>query len=438
MSPRPFLLCLGLMGASAGAATTTRFDFGAGATAPGYVAVNAGMAYAAARGYGFEPGARIADVERGGDPLRGDFCTANQPFFFSVDLPEGDYRVDVMLGDAGAESQTVIRAESRRLMLEPVATRHGEVTTATFLVHIRTPQIPGGGTVRLKPREIGALHWDKRLTLEFNGARPCVAALEITPVADATTVFLTGDSTVTDQQLEPYAAWGQMLPAFFGPTVAVANHAESGESARSFVGERRQDKVRSMLKTGDYVLIQFAHNDQKAGPGHLTEAGGYKDLLRRFIAEVRAKGAFPVLVTSMERRNFDAAGKHIVPSLGGYPQATREIGAELAVPVIDLNARSIPFYEALGPEEAKRAFVHFPAGSFAGQAAALADDTHFSSYGAYELAKCVVEEIKARVPALAAHLRPGIPSYDPTKPAHFSDWRLPASPPKPVVKPDGS
>lgn len=437
MSPRPFLLCLGLTGLSAGAAAT-RFDFGPGEAAEGFVAVGAGTAYSTAQGYGFEPGATVADIDRGGDALRGDFCTAAQPFFFSVDLPEGDYRVDLVLGDAGGESQTVVRAESRRLVLEPVTTRRGELATASFLVHLRTPQIPGGGSVRLKLREIGALHWDRRLTLEFNGARPCVAALEITPVADAITVFLAGDSTVTDQQLEPYAAWGQMLPAFFGPTVAVANHAESGESARSFVGERRQDKLLSMLKAGDYVLIQFAHNDQKAGPGHIEEAGGYKDLLRRFVAEARAKGAHPVLVTSMERRNFDAQGRHIVPSLGGYPQATREIGRELGVPVLDLNARSVPFYEALGPEEAKRAFVHFPAGSFPGQAAPLADDTHFSAYGAYELAKCVVQEIKDRVPALAAHLRPGISPHDPAKPARFSDWRLPASPPKPVVKPDGS
>jgi lysophospholipase L1-like esterase len=292
--------------------------------------------------------------------------------------------------------------------------------------------------VRLKPREIGALHWDKRLTLEFNGTRPCVAALEITKADEAITVFLAGDSTVTDQQLVPYAAWGQMLPAFFGPTVAIANHAESGESARSWVGERRQDKLVSMLKAGDFVLIQFGHNDQKAGPAHLTEPGGYQDLLRRFVAEARAKGAHPVLVTSMERRNFDAAGKHIVPSLEGYPQANRDLGKELDVPVIDLNARSIPLYEALGPEEAKHAFVHFPAGTFPGQAAAMADDTHFTEYGAYELAKCVVEEIRTRVPALAAHLRPNIPPYDPAHPARFSDWRLPMDPPKPVVKPDGS
>jgi lysophospholipase L1-like esterase len=415
-----------------------KFDFGPGAVADGYVAVIADTIYTPDRGHGFEPGTAIAGIDRGGDALQGDFCTGERPFFFSVDLPEGDYRVRLLLGDRAGESQTVVKAESRRLVLEKVVTKSGGVSAATFLVHIRTPQIPGGGQVRLKPREIGALHWDKRLTLEFNGARPCLAALEITKVEDAVTVFLAGDSTVTDQQLEPYAAWGQMLPAFFGPTVAVANHAESGESIRSFVGERRLDKVLSLIKPGDYLLLQFGHNDQKAGPEHLGAATGYKDMVRRYVADVRAKGAHPVLVTSMERRNFDGEGKRIVPSLDGYPQAIREAGGELGVPVIDLNARSIPFYEALGPEGARRAFVHFPANSYPGQDRALADDTHFSAYGAYELAKCVVEEIKAHAPALAAHLRPGLPAFDPAHPDAFADWRLPASPPKPVVKPEGS
>jgi lysophospholipase L1-like esterase len=229
-----------------------------------------------------------------------------------------------------------------------------------------------------------------------------------------------------------------MLPAFFGPTVAIANHAESGETIKSFVGERRFDRVMALIRPGDWLFMQFAHNDQKMNAEHTDAATGYKDLLRRFITATRAKGATPVLVTSMERRHFDAEGRHIVPTLEGYPQAMREVGAELDVPVVDLNAMSIPFYEALGPEEAKKAFVYFPAHSYPGQDNALADDTHFSSYGAYQLAKCVVEGIKARVPALAAHLRPGLAVYDPAHPDRFADWHLPPSPPKPVVKPEGS
>ena len=414
-----------------------RFDFGSIQPVAGYLPVTADMAYTAARGYGFEPGAKITDCHHSGDALRRDFCTGERPFFFSVDLPEGNYRVTLLLGDPMGESHTVVKAESRRLVLPPVDTKIGELVTASFLVHLRNARLPDGSQVRLKPREIGALHWDNRLTVEFNGTRPCIAAMEITPAAEAITIFLAGDSTVTDQQVEPWAAWGQMLPAFFDPTVVIANHAESGETIKSFVGEQRLAKILALIKAGDYLLIQFGHNDQKAGPEHSGAMTEFKDYLRKYIAQARAVGAQPVLVTAMERRNFDLAG-HIVPTLEDYPQAMREVGSELAAPVIDLNAMSIALYEALGPDEARKAFVHFPARSFPGQNQALADDTHFSSYGADQLARCVVEGVQARLPELARHLRAGLPSYSPARPGRFADWHLPASPPKPTVKPEGS
>lgn len=413
------------------------FDFGDSPVAKGWTHAGPDTSYSHDRGFGFEPGAALSVVHRGNTGPSDDYCTSDKPFFFSIDLPEGNYLVSIALGDTLSESNTVIKAESRRLVMPPIDTRKNEIRNVSFMVNIRNARLPGGGQVRLKPREIGALHWDDRLTLEFNGHHPCVASLEIKKIDDAVTVFLAGDSTVTDQQIEPWAAWGQMLQPFFSPTAAIANHAESGETIKSFVGERRYDKVMSLIKAGDYLLIQFGHNDQKINAEHTDAATGYKDLLRRFITETKARKAHPVLVTSMERRNFDEHG-HIVPSLEGYPEAMREVGRETDVPVIDLNAMSIQFYEALGPEEAKKAFVHFPADSFPNQPTALADDTHFSAYGAYELARCVIEGIKARVPALAVHLRPCQKTFDPVHPDLFSNWHLPASPPKPVVKPEGS
>ncbi len=414
------------------------FDFGDGPAAKGWIHAGPDTPYAHDRGFGFEPGANLSVVRHGkGDSAVDDYCTSETPFFFSIDLPEGNYLVSIALGDAQGESHTVIKAESRRLVLEPVTTRKNEIRNVSFAVNIRNARLPGGGQVRLKPREIGALHWDDRLTLEFNGRHPCVASLEIKKLDDAVTVFLAGDSTVTDQQIEPWAAWGQMLPPFFSPTAAIANHAESGETIKSFVGERRFDKVMSLIRAGDYLFIQFAHNDQKINAEHTDAATGYKELLKRFITETKAKKAHPVLVTSMERRNFDEHG-HIVPTLEGYPQAMREVGAEMDVPVIDLNGMSIRFYEALGAEEAKKAFVHFPADSFPNQSGALADDTHFSTYGAYELARCVIEGIKTQVPALAVNLRPCRKPFDPAHPDPFANWHLPPSPPKPVVKPEGS
>ena len=201
-------------------------------------------------------------MDRGcNDALLGDFITSDQPILLSAALPEGNYNVTVVLGDAAGESTNTLKAESRRLMLENMRTARGMFSTNTFTVNIRTPKITGGGAVKLEDREKDYLHWDDKLTLEFNGARPCLAALEIAPAPEAVTVYLAGDSTVTDQPREPWKSWGQMLPRFFQPGVAVANHAESGESFKSSISAHRFDKIFSTIKPGDYLFMQFGHND---------------------------------------------------------------------------------------------------------------------------------------------------------------------------------
>jgi len=236
------VLAIGFLGASlalgAPAKTEFRFDFGPGKVAPGYIQILPATVYTSELGYGFEGNSKITAVDRGGDdPLGSDYCTSEEPFFFSVDLPEGNYNVTVTLGDQNEATTMTDKAESRRLMLEKVETSPGEFATRTFTVNVRNSRIRPGTEVRLKGREKGVLHWDDRLTLEFSNRHPCVCALEITKVDDAITVYVAGDSTVTDQTREPWAAWGQMLPRFFKPGVAVANHAESGEALRSFLGE---------------------------------------------------------------------------------------------------------------------------------------------------------------------------------------------------------
>ena len=183
---------------------------------------------------------------------------------------------------------------------------------------------PVARKVALKPRELGSATWDDKLTLEIVGDAT-LRSVRIAPV-DLPTLYLAGDSTVTDQGTAPSASWGQMLPRFFGADIAVANHAESGETLKSFVTELRLDKLLSTLKAGDWVMIQFGHNDQKVQwPQTYAEAATtYRSWLRTYIAEVRRRGATPILVTSPERRNFDAHG-HIVPSLGEYPDAVRAV-----------------------------------------------------------------------------------------------------------------
>src|SRR3989440_7679010 len=403
-----------------------RFDFGPGRVASGYTQILPTTIYSKELGYGFEPGAAVSCVERGGkDALRGDFCTSDKPFYFSVALPEGNYNVTVTLGDASGESATTIKAELRRLMLEEVRTTKGRFATRTFTVNIRTPQIAGDGEVKLKEREktTEIWNWDGKLTLEFNNTSPKICALEIAP-ADVPTIFLLGDSTVCDQPREPYNSWGQMLPRFFKPGVAIANHAESGESLRSSLGAKRLDKVLSLMKPGDYLFIQYGHNDEKEKGAGVGAFPTYKASLKRFVAEARKRGGIPVLITPMHRLTFDAAGQ-ITNSHGDYPEAVRQAAQEENVPLIDLNVMSKPFYEALGPAEAKKAF-------------APDDKTHHNNYGSYELAKCIVEGIKANKLGLMKYLVQDVPPFNPARPDAMASFHVPPSPLNTDVKPLGN
>jgi len=281
--------------------------------------------------------------------------------------------------------------------------------------------------VHLKKDEENDFDWDHRLTFEFNDTHPCISSLEIKRNERAVTVYVAGDSTVTDQRREPWAAWGQMLPRFFGPGMAIANHAESGESLKSFIGENRLAKILETIKAGDYLFVQFAHNDQKPGPSHVDAFTSYKEYLQRYIREATKHGAIPVLVTSMHRRRFDAQGK-IINTLEDYPEAMRQTAKEQNIAVIDLNSMSKTLFEALGPAGTLKAFVHFPAHTFPGQDEELKDDTHFNDYGAYELARCMIEGIKQRNPGLSRYLRDDSLRFDPAHPDPVSEWKLPQSP----------
>lgn len=399
-----------------------KFLFGARETKKGYLKVDSSTIYTPERSYGFEDGSSV-DCD-GSDAARNRHrgsCSSDRPFRFSVDMPEGNYLITATLGHNRGGSNTMIKAESRRLMIEKAQTRPGEFVRRSFVVNVRNFHLPQGRTVALKERERDSFAWDDKLTLEFRGPRPSISSIVIEPAPRAVTVYLAGDSTVTDQAAEPWAAWGQMLPRFFDASVAIANYAESGESLRSFSAERRREKLFTKIRRGDYLFIQFAHNDQKPGPSHLDAFTGYATELKDWIAQARQRGAIPVLVTSMHRRTFGDGGR-IVNSLGDYPQAMREVAGAEKVALIDLHAMSQVFYEALGPIDSARAFVHYPARTFPGQDQPLADNTHFNEYGAYELAKCVVRGIRAARLPLARNLIAGLPDFDPARPDPWQDF----------------
>jgi len=287
---------------------------------------------------------------------------------------------------------------------------------SSFVVNVRTPALPpppanapGAPEVRLPSAEINSPDWDNNLTFDIPGCASYISNVSVEPV-HVPTVYLVGDSTVTDVPQGPGASWGQMLPRFFKPDVAIANHAKSGASLKSFMAELRLDKVLSTLGPGDWLMIQFGHNDQKKEwPQTYVDADTtYQAYLRAYIAEARRRGAVPVLITSPERRNFDDRGQ-ITDSLEGYPDAVRTVAREESVALIDLNAMSKTFYEALGTQRAPLAFRD------GGR-----DKTHHSEYGAYELARMVVTGIRkvdaALAGDLASHLLPDAVAFDPRKP----------------------
>lgn len=391
-----------------------KFDFGTARTGGGFVAVTPADVFTAEKGYGFDLGFPAKAEDRGGDALKGDFVTGEGGFYFSVVLPQGNYDVTVLLGDPAGKSDTTVKAESRRLMLENVVTADEEQVSRKFTVNIRRPEYPGG-RVGLKDREKPYLHWDDKLTLEFNGPHPCIAAVEITPAPAATTVYLLGDSTVTDQPFEPWNSWGQMFTRFFKPGVAISNHAESGESLGSSLSARRVAKAEAEMKKGDYVFIQFGHNDQKSKKPDALET--FEASLGKLVEETQAKGVTPVLVTSMERKSGI-----INDTLAGYPDAMKRVAEKEKAALIDLHAMSRELYVGLGKD----------------LNAAFQDGTHHDNFGSYEIAKCVVEGVrKAKLP-LADFVADDVKPFDPSKPDAPADFKYAASPLKDLTKPDGN
>src|SRR5690606_1635517 len=224
---------------------------------------------------------------------------SEQPFYFSVNVPEGNYRVTIGyqgLGDSTYKS--TVRSESRRLQLEQVKVPRRKSVKRSFVVNRKDALIRDGEYVSLKkPRELEKLDWDDKLTLEFQHTNN-IAYIRIEQIDDVPTIFLAGNSTVVNQEDEPWASWGQMIPRFFDDQIAVANHAESGLALSSFLSSKRLDKILSIAKPGDYLFIEFGHNDQKEKGDKAGAYNGYTERMRHFVETFRGVGGQPVIVTS--------------------------------------------------------------------------------------------------------------------------------------------
>ncbi len=222
-------------------------------------------------------------------------------------------------------------------------------------------------------------------------------------------IYLIGDSTMADKPIidNPERGWGQMFPLFFDENTTVENRARNGRSTKSFIDEGRWADVDEKLKPGDYVFIQFGHNDEKiadttryAAP-HTT----FKNNLIYMVNQSREKGAIPVLLTPVQRRKFDDAGR-LVDTHGDYPAVVREVAMEKRVSLIDLTKESTELFDRLGPENTKSMFMWIPSGVFASLPDGKEDNTHFTEFGAIEIARLVSDALKRSTMSLSTHLRP--------------------------------
>lgn len=356
------------------------FDFGPGQLADGALGVTAATAFSDEWGYGFSaaPVADPADVDRGGDDaLRGDFVAASGGTF-EVALGAGDYVVSLVAGDASAASDIAITAESIA-KVQPSTKVTGEYLEMSFPIALV----------------------DGVLTLEITGTAAALNALTITRqparlAGTLTTAYLTGDSTVQtyDPAFAPQAGWGQMIGRFLAPDVVVANNAIGGRSSKNFITQGRLDDVLRAIRPGDYLFVQFGHNDATQGvDDRYASPADYKEYLRVYVEGARQRGATPIIVTPVSRRSFDATTGLFNVSFPEYVQKAIELATEEDVLLVDLSASSRAYLDEIGPEAAKAVFLHVDPGIFPGRPAGTVDDTHFQDYGAIQMARLVAQDV---------------------------------------------
>ncbi|MGW8698593.1 rhamnogalacturonan acetylesterase [Streptomyces eurythermus] len=308
-----------------------------------------------------------------GRPPGIEHCTATACHF---DVPPGTYDVTVRLGAATA-SATRVTGETRRTLLPETAVPAGEHVTRSFTVDVRTPEGEPTGP-----------DGTPGLDLALGGSAPALEAIRVTPSGQTHRILLIGDSTVCDQPADPYSGWGQQLPQYLRKGLSVANHADSGESTVTYLRDPRLwAAVQPLIRPGDLVLVQLAHNDKT------TDEATYRANLETLVAGIRDRGGEPVLVTPVVRRWFNADGTLdngtalLVNGLGvDHPAVIRAVAAAEDVPLIDLTAKTKALVESLGPEASKALYLYNE----------KRDNTHTSVHGATVFAGLVRDELLAR------------------------------------------
>lgn len=370
---------------------TKKFDFGSSSSAveDGFDKVSPGSAYTEERGYGFQDSSKAEATDQGtSDALKSDSIMAKETSFL-VDLPNGDYSVTVIAGDAKESTNVGVVAETIQ-KVQDTNVSSGQFIERTFSIALV----------------------DGQLTFEFTGTTPKINGLIITQLAERVpgetpTVYIAGDSTVQtyDEYWKPEAGWGQMIPRFFNESITFDNHAIGGRSSKSFIFEGRLDNILTEIRPGDFFLIQFGHNDATISrPERYASVPDYKNYLKTYINGARQRGAEPILVTPVGRRDFNADTGMFNVSFPEYVQGMKEVAEELDVVLVDLSTLSREYYNTIGPVGTKAVFLHTEPGIYTAFPNGSQDDTHFQEYGAIQIARLLSSGIKELDSSLVSYV----------------------------------
>ncbi|MFC0216046.1 OmpL47-type beta-barrel domain-containing protein [Paenibacillus chartarius] len=360
---------LNLTGGEAALEQKFHFDFGAEPAANTTAVQN--TLYTAELGYGFE---NVSGITVGANNV-----SLPENAKFAVDLPNANYKITVKLGDDVQNSNVGVKSEFVQKMA---------VTSV------------GAGEPLVYSYDIALV--DGQLEFIFSGSAIHVQEIMIEKYPDKTpgvskTIYMAGDSTMQSYSAmqAPQEGWGQQFGRYFSNGVVVENHSIGGRSSKSFMVDGRLDTVLRMIKPGDFFFISFGHNDASAGiPERYASPEDYKTYLARYVNGARQRGATPVLLTPVGRRDFNLITQEFNVSFPEYVEAAKEVAEELGVQLIDLSQLSIAYYNKVGLAATEKIFLYANPGEYPKYPNGVSDNTHFSSYGARVIAGLVAGAVK--------------------------------------------
>ncbi len=369
-----------------------KFDFGTSDSAvmDGYTQVTPDTAYTKELGYGFGDSAKVtAEDRKTSDKIKTDFITATETSF-NVDLEPGDYSITVVAGDTEEATSVGVSAQNIQKIQDTTILK-GEFIERTFDFALV----------------------DNQLQITLTGSTPKINSLVITKLPERTagefpSVYIAGDSTVQtyDEYWKPEAGWGQMISRFFNTDITFENHSIGGRSTKSFINQGRLDAILREIKPDDYFLIQFGHNDATvSNPERYASVPDYKNYLKTYINGARQRGATPILVTPVGRRDFNSETGKFNISFPEYVQGMKEVAEELKVDLVDLSALSVAYYDTIGPEGTLSVFLHTEPGIYQAFPNGSQDNTHFQEYGAIQIARLLSGGIKELDIPLSEYVR---------------------------------